>query len=348
MIKDYKKIFFLNLIVFLLQNIIFVYNVFATAEVFVSGEPYKEDHFSLFVNPSEKINISIGEIDGNFVKKRDASCNWSIPGQFFIAEDNDLDLKLIAPPNKGTYQIQLKIKYKDKDFLKKITIVVLIPLSFNPRLNSYFLSLVDRIEKINSDRMNAYPLVSTGIKVGLNLGIPKTVWSNHSIYQDMPKGIIEVTRENENTYISEHFKLKDFLCKGDRVYPKLICLNYNLIRKLELLINELNSRGHKVNSITIMSGFRTPWYNKKVNVTKFSRHIYGDAVDIYIDMDKNNRMDDLNRDGKVNKLDAKYLADIINEIDLKGVYPGGLHSYAGNKYRGPFVHLDSRGYIIRW
>lgn len=312
------------------------------AEIVVNGESHEENNFSVFVLPEEKISISIGKINGDFIKKGAAVCSWLIPRESIIEEDENLDIKLIAPKTRGVYHVKLKIKYKDKEFLKKISIIVLIPLEDNKKINSYFFSLVNRIEK---NRASGY--ISASIRTGLNLTIPKSVWNNQSNYEAIPKGIIEVTKKDENTYISEHFKLKDFVCKGD-AYPKLICLNYNLIRKLELLIDELESMGHKINTIAIMSGFRTPWYNKKINVTRFSRHIYGDAADIYIDNDNNKRMDDLNKDRKINIKDAKYLAGIINEMDLKGIYPGGLHVYAGNKYRGPFVHVDTRGYIIRW
>ena len=47
-----------------------------------------------------------------------------------------------------------------------------------------------------------------------------------------------------------------------------------------------------------MSGYRTPFYNRSIgNQTRFSRHVYGDAADIYADDDGDGKMDDLDGDG---------------------------------------------------
>jgi hypothetical protein len=56
-----------------------------------------------------------------------------------------------------------------------------------------------------------------------------------------------------------------------------------------------------VKRVQVMSGFRTPRYNKSGGNTggraNLSRHMYGDASDIFVDNDGNGTMDDLNRDG---------------------------------------------------
>jgi hypothetical protein len=59
-----------------------------------------------------------------------------------------------------------------------------------------------------------------------------------------PSGFIEVTRENKGTPVSEHFKLGDFLTKDQYdVWPKYLVLEPRLLDKLELVIQELQSRG---------------------------------------------------------------------------------------------------------
>ena len=55
-----------------------------------------------------------------------------------------------------------------------------------------------------------------------------------------PDGFIEVTPENEDTRVSEHFRLRDFLTKDQpNVWPKYLLLNPKLLDKLELVIQEI-------------------------------------------------------------------------------------------------------------
>jgi hypothetical protein len=77
----------------------------------------------------------------------------------------------------------------------------------------------------------------------------------------------------------------------------------------------------------------------------------GDAADVYIDSDGDERMDDLNGDGRVNRRDAIYLLTLVNEMDNSsgyGALVGGASAYSSNHDHGPFVHVDTRGYPARW
>ena len=60
-----------------------------------------------------------------------------------------------------------------------------------------------------------------------------------------------------------------------------------------------------------MSGFRTPQYNVAGGNTGgragLSRHMYGDAADVFIDNDGDGVMDDLNRDGRSSIEDARVI-----------------------------------------
>jgi len=101
----------------------------------------------------------------------------------------------------------------------------------------------------------------------------------------------------------------------------------------------------------VMSGFRTPFYNTAIGSAKYSRHMYGDASDIYIDVSpRDGNMDDLNKDGKITKADANFLYDYAAKLFSKSdkVKPGGLGSYKANAVHGPFVHVDGRGRAARW
>src|SRR5262245_7764356 len=78
-----------------------------------------------------------------------------------------------------------------------------------------------------------------------------------------PDGFIEVTPDNQDTQISEHFRLRDFLTHDQKdVWPKFLVLNEDLVDKLELVIEKLEDSGVQVRHMSVMSGFRTPWYNR--------------------------------------------------------------------------------------
>ena len=167
------------------------------------------------------------------------------------------------------------------------------------------------------------------------------------------EGFIEVTPENQDTQVSEHFRLRDFLTKDQRdVWPKYLVLDTKLIDKLELVIEDLVSRGYDVRHVSVMSGFRTPQYNRKGvgrGRADASRHQYGDAADVFVDNDRNGRMDDLNRDGRVDTRDARVLLQAVERVEAE--YPalvGGAGVYAATRAHGPFTHIDARGTRARW
>ena len=77
-----------------------------------------------------------------------------------------------------------------------------------------------------------------------------------------PAGFIEVTQENADTPVSEHFKLRDFLTHDQpNVWPKYLVLQPKLVDKLELVLADLAAHGVDVTACSVMSGFRTPQYN---------------------------------------------------------------------------------------
>jgi hypothetical protein len=167
-----------------------------------------------------------------------------------------------------------------------------------------------------------------------------------------PRGFIEVTEHNEETLISPHFKLKDFLCKQEGDYPKYLVLKERLLLKLELILEKTNEKGYHCRSFHIMSGYRTPYYNKLIGNVKYSRHLWGGAADVFIDENPGDgMMDDLNRDGHIDYRDAGILYDIIDQMHGRPWYEhflGGLGRYKKTVDHGPFVHVDVRGFRARW
>jgi hypothetical protein len=167
-----------------------------------------------------------------------------------------------------------------------------------------------------------------------------------------PELLIEVTRENQDFAVSEHFRLRHFLTKDQaNVWPKYLVLDLKLVDKLELVLQELHAQGYPARGLHVMSGFRTPQYNGpgEKGRAKFSRHTYGDAADVWLDDDGDGQMDDLDGNGRVDVKDAEVLARAVDRVEQRvPELVGGYGVYRANRVHGPFVHIDVRGTPARW
>ena len=162
-----------------------------------------------------------------------------------------------------------------------------------------------------------------------------------------PVGFIQVHEHDADLPVSEHFHLRDFITHDaqDDVWPKYVALNPRLLDKLELVVDKLAEfRGDSLGpalSLDVHSGFRTPLHNEHVvRSARDSRHQYGDAADIAIDVDG---------DGKVTLKDERLVARAVDEVEAE--HPelvGGLGLYTSRRYRTPYVHIDARGTRSRW
>ena len=193
--------------------------------------------------------------------------------------------------------------------------------------------------------------VRMGVLNGFQIGhYPAAPLKGNPIYAT-PKGFIEVTKENEDTKVSPNFRVKHFLTKQKGGYPKYLVLDERLVYLLEAIGAHLDERGWDADDIHIMSGYRTPYYNKQLDDTKYSLHQWGRASDIFLDKDGNGVMDDFNKDKAVTKQDAVDLAAILEHLaktpELSG-FIGGIGIYGANAAHGPFVHVDTRPWRARW
>ena len=171
---------------------------------------------------------------------------------------------------------------------------------------------------------------------------------------DVPRGFVEVDEHGATTHVSESFTLGEFLTHGQvAVWPKYLVLDLKVVDKLELLLDELRREGHPVKRLAVMSGFRTPDYNAEGvgegGRSSISRHMYGDAADVFPDDDHDNWTDDLNHDGKVDLEDARVMLRAAEAVEA--AHPelvGGLGLYRATSAHGPFLHVDTRGARARW
>jgi uncharacterized protein YcbK (DUF882 family) len=231
-----------------------------------------------------------------------------------------------APRQSGIWNVMLQMRDAVRP-ASDVSVITLVPLS------------AKRAGRIGNYRIGNWPFEQGGA--------PKPVYRP-------PAGLIEVTPQNRDTWLSEHIQLKDFLTKGqDDVWPKYVAVQPRVLDKVELVIQELQAMGHPVQNIFAVSGFRTPAYNagggNTVGRGKLSRHMYGDAMDIAVDNDNNNIMDDLNGDGRINLSDARVIGAAVDRVEAK--YPqlvGGMHYYPPTGGHQGMVHIDTRGFRARW
>jgi uncharacterized protein YcbK (DUF882 family) len=235
-----------------------------------------------------------------------------------------------APPEKaGIWNIAIRVRGAVRE-VPDLTLVTLVPLTEARagRLRGYRIGEWPRHRGLPPQRAQAYA---------------------------PPRGMIEVTPENMDLRISQHFRLRDFLTKGQEdVWPKYVVISPRLLDKLELTIQELERMGHPVENVGVISGFRHPFYNVHGGDPQgrgaLSRHMYGDAMDWYVDNTRNGCMDDLNGDGHVDIADARIVAEAAERVERRhphliggiGIYRPVRGSHCG------FVHLDTRGWRARW
>ncbi|NNF28196.1 MAG: hypothetical protein HKN73_13310 [Gemmatimonadetes bacterium] len=186
---------------------------------------------------------------------------------------------------------------------------------------------------------------------GYRIGEYRARPHNRGPEYEPPGGFVVVAADDRDVLVSPHVTLGDLLCKQPGE-PRLVHYTPHLIRKLEAVLQEANRQGIRAPALTLMSAYRTPAYNLAIgNRTFLSRHLWGDAADIYIDVDGDGIMDDLNQDGRQDRRDAEHLAAIVD--DMMGrrsadVPAGGMSVYGSNAAHGAFVHVDARGQRARW
>ncbi len=269
--------------------------------------------FALFAMPGESMKFSVNGTGLHHIKMHDGGEILQINSNTYIMN---------APEEHGVYRVQIN----SNDYTESIdlNVVVMIPKT-----------------EVKNGWLNGYRIGS----------YPGTPLNNNPAYLP-PEGFIELTPENFNLRVSPHFTLGQFMCKQEGDFPKYIVLQERLIIELEEILETLNNRGYRANTLTIMSGYRTPYYNARIGNCRYSRHQWGDAADIFLDTrSPHGWMDDLNGDGVVDVKDAMILKEIVEKLrgsttDRPRV--GGIGLYDARPWRGPFIHVDLRGNRARW
>jgi uncharacterized protein YcbK (DUF882 family) len=165
--------------------------------------------------------------------------------------------------------------------------------------------------------------------------------------KEHPDGFLEIYPQHLDLPISKHLKVRDFVTHDDQndVWPKYIALQPRLLDKLELVFAELErmrtSNEYRELELDVHSGFRTPSHNKVVRrAARDSRHQYGDAADVVVDV---------NGDGRIDSGDQRLIVAAVDAVER--AHPdliGGLGIYNSRRYATPYVHIDARGSRSRW
>jgi hypothetical protein len=222
-----------------------------------------------------------------------------------------------------------------------------------------------------------------GYRIGRYPGQPKNAASKSLADYTHPVGFLKLPEKSDAPIkVSPRFFLHDFVCKQDGEGDRYVALRPELLQMLEAIVDKVEDMGFRCSLVDhdggtvqlasmggaprgssgiappapgrpllIMSGYRTPAYNRSLGNVKLSRHQFGDASDIIVDSDGDQVMDDLNHDGRLNGQDAITLASWIEEIWQDEEFagrPGGLGVYNAEGEHGPFVHVDMRGVKARW
>lgn len=272
--------------------------------------------FSIFVMPGEEIKIAIAEED------RDQIYQIELGGKTYESADS---FTWKAHTESGHYQAIIREK-NGEESASEIKINVFVLHSRAEKNGQY----------LDDFRIGYYPEISADKKE----------------YYSKPDGFLKIDQSLLEVKLTPNFKMKQFLTNQSKELPQYIAIQEPLLLKLEFFLEEVNKAGYYAETFGIVSIYRTPYFNKKIgNNTNLSRHLFGDAADIYIDNTGNQWMDDLNGDGQSTIADSDILYDLAVKFDQKEEFAylqGGVSSYKGNGVRGPFIHIDTRGFHVSW
>ena len=295
----------------------------ATLSIKVGDEIIPYPVFAIYLMPGERRSIEpvLETQTSRFEVAAAGGTLESVDSQ--LLGDGEQAWLWTAPDTPGVYP--LTVRRSDDSVMMTVHAFVMTPASdvINGRLNCYRLG-----------------------------GYPQHALRGQAIY-DPPEGFVEVTDANRDTRISPHFTLGEFVAKQRSDYPKYVALRERLLLKLEMIVEQLAEAGYQASGLHIMSGFRTPWYNASIGNVPYSRHVWGGAADIFVDeAPKDGVMDDLNGDGRIDAADARVIYNLIETLSQERWYQpfvGGMGLYGPKPgVRGPFVHVDVRGFRARW
>ena len=121
--------------------------------------------------------------------------------------------------------------------------------------------------------------------------------------------------------LEENFSLSEFRCRDNSDVPDELMDNVRLLaQNLQVL------REHVGKPIRVISGYRSPKYNRKIGGARKSQHMLAKAADI-----------------KISGMTPEEVKAVIVQLIKEGkMHVGGIGLYR------TFTHYDIRGWNARW
>ncbi len=120
----------------------------------------------------------------------------------------------------------------------------------------------------------------------------------------------------------------------DSSFFQYLCMDKEILYRFLDLILLLREKGY-TDDFRIKDGYRYPSFNKRTGGATYSQHVYGLAIDIYVD--------DVDRNGTIDKdVDKKIVLDLLDNTIIKD--KGGIGRYPWSNV----IHFDLRGVKARW
>ena len=177
--------------------------------------------------------------------------------------------------------------------------------------------------------------------------------NNPELYRP-PEFFFKVDKSIWNRNISENVLLRNLGYDCRSGFPQYSSIHYELVWKLEAILDELEARGLPAKYYFIGGGYISPRSNKirtsrNRAAASLSRHMWGEAVDFIIDTDRNAKMDDVDGNGVIDVRDAFLVRDVITDLERSGrVVTGGVGVYSPPRNSRIQLHVDVRGFESRW
>lgn len=272
----------------------------------------------------------------------------------FVLPEKQVDFPLELTGDSG------RVAYQWVRVADTVPVGIVRPLNGNslasPELPGFYkLALLREGRRRIVDGLTVTVLIPFGEKEGATLhGVRLGTWAGERRGGgggDLPVGFFPVPEVALTLPVSAHLQVRDLLIPSDtpeEAPPSFATLDDRLLDKLELVMTELqrmvSEEGRGVDgapSLLVNSGFRAPVYNRTVSgAANDSRHQYGDAADVRID---------LNGDGRFTLDEARKVARAVEAVErAHPEFIGGLGLYTSRRYRSPYVHIDARGKRVRW
>lgn len=249
----------------------------------------------------------------------------------------DASLSFVIPNTPGTYYIPLAVSSSGGN--REFELCVVVPYQAAARRTTTGWDVTVDNQPIGSYR---HPSRSGNAKVR----------NNPECYQP-PVWWLRITETNASFEVAPGLTAGELVVASDDTGEKhidLVPVCYPMWLAIGTLRKALEERGIPGRSCKLLSMFRAPTYNRGIGSNAFSRHVYGDAFDFFIDLEDNGMASDLNGDGRLDRRDAYRLVAIIEDLQAEKKIPmGGIGIY--NTVAGDCVvsmHLDLRGHRATW